>query len=199
MAIKGLKDLHYAIITEENNEETTYSEVKPLGPARAFNIQPSVNTANLRADDQVLFSDSAKGPSAITLNTAYLDAEVEADILGKTVDELGGVTDGGDDDAPYVAIGGRALSARGNGTYEWFWVYRIKFAPGEENKETLEETPAYQTPNLTGESVPRLNDKKERWKVWDGNPKITEEQRTVFDTWFDDVLDSDKVNLPEGA
>jgi|SRR5690625_5160134 len=197
MAIKGLKDLHYAIITEENNETTTYSEVKPLGPARAFNIVPTVNRANLRADDGVLFSDSAKGPATATLNTAYLDAEVEADILGKTTDEFGGVTDGGDDDAPYVAIGGRALSARGG--YEWFWVYRIKFAPGEENKETLEETPAYQTPNLEGESVPRLHDKRERWKVWDENPKITEEQKSLFDNWFDEVHDATTIDLPEGA
>src|SRR5690625_2872830 len=122
MAIKGLKDLHYAVIESESKEKTEYSEVKPLGPARAFNIAPSVNRANLRADDGVLFSDTAKGPSTVTLNTAYLDAEVEAELLGKTIDELGGVTDGGDDNAPYVAVGGRALSARGG--YEWFWVYR---------------------------------------------------------------------------
>lgn len=187
MAIKGLKDLHYAIILEEDNEKTVYGPVKPLGPAQAFNIQPTVNRSNLRADDGVLFSDSAKGPATITLNTAYLDAEVEAELLGKTLDERGGVVDNGDDDAPYVAIGGRALSARGG--YEWFWVYRIKFAPGEENKETLQETPTYQTPNLTGESVPRLHDKQERYKLWDRNPNLTEGDKAIFDTWFDEVVE----------
>lgn len=189
MAIKGLKDLHYAVIEEENENETVYGEVKPLGPARAFNIVPTVNRANLHADDAVLFSDSAKGATTITLETAYLDAEVEADLLGKTVDELGGVTDASTDDAPYVAVGGRALSARGG--YEWFWVYRIKFAPGEENKETQEDTPEYQTPNLEGEAVPRLHDGKERYKVWDQNPDITD--KTIFDKWFDEVVDSDML------
>lgn len=187
MAIKGLKNLHYAIIESENKTETQYGKVKELGPARAFNIQPSINRANLRADDGVLFSDSAKGPSTVTLNTAYLDAEVEADLLGKTVDELGGVADSNNDDAPYVAVGGQALSARGG--YEWFWVYRIKFAPGEENKETLEETPEYQTPNLEGESVPRLHDGKERYKLWDENPDLTPEDKAIFDTWFDEVVE----------
>lgn len=187
MAVKGLKDLHYAVIENESSEETEYGDVKPLGPARAFNIQPSVNRSNLRADDAVLFSDSAKGPSTVTLNTAYLDAEVEADILGKTVDARGGVSDNSGDDAPYVAVGGRALSARGG--YEWFWVYRIKFAPSEENKETLEETPAYQTPNLTGESVPRLNDGEERYKLWDRNPDLEEGDEAIFDDWFDEVVD----------
>lgn len=86
MAIKGLKDLHYAIIEKEDNEETVYGDVKPLGPARAFNIVPTINRANLHADDAVLFSDASKGAATITLETAYLDAEVEADLLGKTVD-----------------------------------------------------------------------------------------------------------------
>jgi len=189
MAIKGLKDLHYAIIEKEDNEETVYGDVKPLGPARAFNIVPTINRANLHADDAVLFSDASKGATTITLETAYLDADVEADLLGKTVDELGGVTDASTDDAPYVAVGGRALSARGG--YEWFWVYRIKFAPGEENKETEEDTPEYQTPNLEGEAVPRLHDGKERYKLWDGNPKI--EDKSIFDGWFDEVVDAEML------
>lgn len=192
MALKGLKDLHYAIITEENEEETTYGEVKRLGPARTFNIQPTVNSANLRADDGVLFSDSAKGASTVTLNTAYLDAEVEADILGKTLDSRGGIVDNKDDDAPYVAIGGKALSARGG--YEYFWVYRIKFAPSEENKETLEETPAYQTPNLTGEALPRLHDGEERYKVWENNPDITDD--AIFEDWFEEVVDPQMEETP---
>lgn len=194
MAIKGLKDLHYAVISEENNEATTYGEVKPLGPARAFSIAPSVNRANLRADDAVLFSDTAKGPSTITLDTAYLDAEVEAELLGKSLDDMGGVTDGSEDDAPYVAVGGKALTARGG--YEFFWVYRIKFAPGEENKETLDETPSYQTPNLTGESVPRLHDRKERYKLWEENPNISEGNKAIFDEWFDEVIDNTWVATP---
>ncbi|MBR2794853.1 MAG: hypothetical protein IKE16_09425, partial [Solobacterium sp.] len=64
MAIKGLKDLVYAKITQEDKTATTYSEVKSLGPAMALNLAPSINRGNLRANDQVLFSDAAKGPIA---------------------------------------------------------------------------------------------------------------------------------------
>ena len=59
----------------------------------ALNLAPTINTANLRADDKVLFSDSSKGPMNITLNTAYLEKEVEADILGKKIAENGGISD----------------------------------------------------------------------------------------------------------
>lgn len=186
MAIKGLKDLHYAVIESEDKTSTTYGVPKELGPAMALNLAPAINRANLRANDGVLFSDAAKGPIAVTLNTAYLEKEVEADVLGKEIDANGGITDSGDDSAPYIAIGGRALSARGG--YEYFWIYRVKLAPAEENKETLQETPAYQTANLTGEAIPRLHDKAEKYKMWDQDPTITD--KTVFDEWFKDVIDS---------
>ena len=189
MAIKGLKDLHYAIILEEDSDKTVYGEVKPLGPAMALNLAPTINRANLRADDKVLFSDAAKGPITVTLNTAYLDEEVEADILGKELDENGGLTDASNDNPPYIAIGGRALSARGG--YEYFWIYRVKLAPAEENKETLQDTPAYQTPNFTGEALPRLHDGLEKYKIWENSPKVTNKE--IFNEWFTKVIDKNWV------
>lgn len=185
MAIMGLKDLHYAVITSESKTETVYGEVKPLGPAMALNLTPSVNRANLRADDAVLFSDSSKGPIAVTLNTAELDKEVEAEILGKTVHSNGLVSDNADDNPPYIAIGGRALNARGG--YDYFWIYRVKLAPAEQNMETKQETPTYQTPSLTGEAIPRLHDGEEKLKAWDKDETIAD--KTVFDEWFDEVID----------
>lgn len=189
MAIKGLKDLHYAIITEEDESKTVYSEVKRLGPAMALNLAPSINRGNLRADDKVLFSDAAKGPIAVTLNTAYLDEEVEADILGKTIHPNGLISDNVNDDPPYIAIGGRAESARGG--YEYFWIYRVKLAPAEENKETKQDTPSYQTPNLSGEALPRLHDGEEKVKLWDGSDKVTDP--SIFEKWFEEVVDKEWV------
>lgn len=187
MAIKGLKDLHYAVILEEDKEKTVYSEVKPLGPAMALNLAPTVNSSNLRADDKVLFTDSAKGPMTVTLNTAYLPKEVEADILGKKIAPNGGISDNVNDNPPYIAIGGRAENAQGG--YDYFWIYRVKFAPGEENMETKQETPAYQTPNLTGQALPRLHDGEEKFKAWDQDEDITD--KSMFEKWFTEVIDKD--------
>jgi phi13 family phage major tail protein len=191
MAIKGLKDLHYAVITEENETETIYGEPKKLGPAMALNLVPSINRGNLRAEDGVIFTDAAKGPIAVTLNTAYLEKEVEADILGKTIHPNGTISDNVNDNPPYIAIGGRALSARGG--YEYFWVYRVKMAPAEDNKETLQETPTYQTPNLTGEAIQRTHDGEEKIKIWDEDPTVVD--KGIFDKWFDEVID--KNTIPE--
>lgn len=195
MAIKGLKDLHYAIITSENDSETVYGEVKPFGPAMALSIQPTINRANLRADDGVLFTDSAKGAITVSVNTAYLEKEVEADILGKTIHENGTISDNVEDDAPYIAIGGRALNARGG--YDYFWLYRVKLAPSEENLETLQETPTYQTPNLTGEAIPRIHDGEEKTKAWDQDPSI--EDKSIFENWFNEVIDKDWTSNGAGG
>lgn len=192
MAIKGLKNLHYAVITQEDSTTTTYSAPKPFGPAMALNVQPSINRANLRADDGVLFSDSAKGPIAVSVNTAYLEKEVEAEILGKTIHANGLISDNVKDDAPYIAIGGQAESARGGS--EFFWLYRVKLAPAEENKETKQDTPTYQTPNLTGEAIPRINDGEEKIKAWDRDETITD--KSVFDEWFTKVIEPDWVATP---
>ncbi|MCR6111754.1 phage tail protein [Bacillus sp. A301a_S52] len=191
MALKGLRNLHYAVIESESEQETVYGEIKPLGPAMAFNIQPSVNTANLRADDKVLFSDSAKGVTSVTLNTAYLEKGVEADLLGKKVHDNGLSSDNVDDNAPYVAVGGQAKSARGG--YEYFWLYRIKFAPAELSMETEQETPTHQTPNLSGEAITRLHDGEERLKQWDGDPDI---EPSIFENWFKEVVDKNTLPTP---
>lgn len=187
MAIKGLKNLHYAIITEEDDQSITYGTPKKFGPAIALNVQPSINRANLRAEDGVLFSDSAKGPIAVTVNTAYLDKQVESDVLGKKIHPNGLMSDNANDNAPYIAIGGEAESARGGS--EFFWLYRVKLAPAEENKQTREETPTYQTPNLTGEAIPRLHDGEEKIKAWDQDETITD--KTVFADWYSEVVDKD--------
>src|SRR5690625_6708182 len=86
MAVIGLKDLHYAKIESESKEATEYSEVKPFGPAMALNLSPSSNDEDLFADDAILFSESAKGPTTVEVNTAYLEEKVEADVLGKQID-----------------------------------------------------------------------------------------------------------------
>ncbi|AJD91534.1 hypothetical protein JMA_22170 [Jeotgalibacillus malaysiensis] len=191
MAIKGLKNLHYAVITEESKTAITYDTPKPLGPAQAFNVVPSINRANLRADDAVLFSDFSKGPMAVTLNTAYLEKEVEAEILGKKIHDNGLLSDNKDDNPPYIAIGGEAASARGGS--EFFWLYRVKLSPAEENKQTGQETPTYNTPTLTGEAIARLHDGEEKLKAWTEDPTITD--KSVFEDWYSEVIDREWAPL----
>jgi phi13 family phage major tail protein len=187
MAVIGLKSLHYAVITNESETETTYGPVKRLGPATAFNMAPTINRASQRADDKVIYSATSKGPTEITLNTTDIPKEVEAELLGKTVHPNGLLSDNANDQAPYVAIGGMAENAKGG--YDYFWIYRVQFAPAEQNMETKQETPTYQLNNLTGQSLPRLHDDEEKTRLYDGDETVTD--KSIFDDWFKKVIDKD--------
>lgn len=185
MATYGLLDLHYAIIESEDSSGTTYGEVKPIAPAMNVGITRTVNRANLRGDNAVRYTAASKGPATITLGTTELPKQVEADLLGKTIAPNGLLVEGDDDKPPYVAIGFRADDARGG--YLYVWLYRVQFSVGESTYETKQETPAYQAPVLTGESIPRLDNGKREAALWDGDPDVTDS--TIFDEWFTTVVD----------
>ncbi len=187
MATYGLKDLYYAKITQEDATSTTYDVPKLIAPAINVGISRSVNRGNLRGDNAVKYTATAKGPAAITLGTTDLPKEVEADLLGKEIAANGLLLEGDDDKAPYVAVGFKADDARGG--FKFVWLYRIQFAVGESTYETKQESPAFQTPVLNGESIARLDTGKRETVLWDGDQSVTDP--TIFDEWFSTVIDED--------
>lgn len=74
-----------------------------------------------------------------------LEPTGKAFLLGGTVDSKGVLIEGGDDIAPYVAMGFK--TARSDGTDDYIWLYKGKFAPGDETFRTKEQgTVNWQTP-----------------------------------------------------
>lgn len=187
MATYGLLDLHYAKIESEDQDSTTYGEVKPIAPAMDVGIQRTVNTANLRGDNTVKYTASSKAPATITLNVTELPKQVEADLLGKKIAENGLLIESDEDEAPYVAFGFKANDARGG--FKYIWLYRVKFNVGESTYATKQETPEFNNPTLTGTSIGRLHDGAREASLWDGDESVTDQ--TIFDEWFNKVIDLD--------
>ncbi len=57
MAQVGLKDLHFAILNKDTIEELTYAVPEPMVGAINATINPTVNTQEVYADDQLWESD----------------------------------------------------------------------------------------------------------------------------------------------
>lgn len=184
MATVGLRDLHYAKITNDADTGTEYGEIKKIAGAITANMSTAYNTANLRADDGVVATAEAKGVTTVTLNTSDLSKAVKADLLGQTINEDGVLIEGDHDVAPYVAIGWR--SEKANGEFRYVWLYKGKFHLPEENYETKQETPAFQTPTLNGQFIARQSDKERKAEVDSDDEEISQ---SVIDNWFNAVYE----------
>ncbi|WP_018934601.1 major tail protein [Gracilibacillus lacisalsi] len=185
MATVGLKDVYYALITEDGESGTTYETPKRMGKGITANLNPTYNTADLRADDGVAETAESRGVTTVSLNTDDLAKQVQADIFGKTINSDGVLIDSEDDRPPYLALMFR--SEKANGAYRYTVLYRGKFTPPAKNYETKQETPAFQTPTTEGRFLRRKSDNKFGAEVDEDDEDLVDS--TITDTWFDSVYE----------
>jgi len=178
----GLKDLHYALLTTDDDTGTTYSTPEKIAGAITAKVSPTVNTSTLYADDGPDEVATALGEITVELNVKDLPLEVQAALLGHTLGDDGVLIKNAGDVAPYVAVGFK--SVKSNGRYRYVWLYKGKFKPPEQDYKTKEDTPEFQTPTISGTFVKRQSDGD--WQA------IGDEDETGFTagaTWFDTVYE----------
>ena len=180
MALKGLKHLVWAKLTEDTGDTLTYGVVKELPGAISLSVNPTVNTAELYADDQLWESDSALGVVNVSVGTASLPLETKAAWMGAKLGADGVLVESSTDTPPYIALGFKALM-RG-GKYRYVWLLKGKAQPVEDNYQTKKENIEYQTPTINLAFMPRIHD--QQWK------RTADEGENGFsgeDSWFSDV------------
>ncbi|CAM5794831.1 major tail protein [Brevibacillus borstelensis] len=182
----GMDMIHYAIMSDETQE--TYATPKPIPGAITGTVSPTTNTETLYADDQAWETASALGEIELELNVADLPQDVLKDLLGATVDANGVLVQASSDVAPYVALGFR--SQKSNGKYRYYWFYKGKFQPNEEEFQTKEDSPSFQTPTITGTFISRQTDKKWRARVDEDGTGVKSE---VITNWFTTVYDGTPI------
>lgn len=175
----GLKDLYYAVCTEEEEGVETYAAPKKLAEAMSADLSVKTATADLYADDAL--SESAKEFTNGTLKLGIKDLTPEtiAKVLGQTVDQNKVVWAGGDDEPPFLAIGFRA--AKTGGKYRYIWLLKCKFEVPGEKYETKGESIKFNTPEITANFYKRKKDGK--WKA----DFVGLEKDKAATTWFTTV------------
>jgi phi13 family phage major tail protein len=174
----GLRDLHYATCTDS---EDAVSYGTPTSMAKAINakITPTTNTATLYANDGADETDSQLGEIGVEIQVKDLTLPVQAALLGHTVSN-GVLVKKASDVAPYVAIGFKSVKA--NGSYRFVWLLKGRFMPQDQEYQTKNGTPQFQTPTIKGTFIRRQFD--EKWQF------VGDEDETGFSlasTWFDAV------------
>jgi phi13 family phage major tail protein len=178
MAIKhstpvGVENLVYALLSDESIP--TYDTVKSMAPLINIKVSPKINSESLYADNRKVEIVSNLGDIDVEIEQQDLPLEVQADILGHSLDEAKGIlTYHNDDMAPYLALGFKIKKA--NGKYRYVWLLKGKFEEYSEEASTTEDKAKFTTPKLKGAFMPRV----------DGNWKYTadEDSGTVPGTFL---------------
>lgn len=172
-----MKDVHYAILMEDNEKGVQYQTPVALPGAISAKISAKTNTDTLYADDGAFETATALGEITLELELADLPLSAQAALLGHTLNN--GILEAkATDEAPYVALGFRALKS--NGKYRYYWLLKGKFEIPSDESQTKEDKVSFKTGTLSGTFVCRQYDGM--WK------KVGDEDETEFtggSTWFD--------------
>jgi phi13 family phage major tail protein len=151
----GLNSLYYAVLTSDTPLATTYNSPVAIAGAINAKISPKSNTETLYCDDGPDETVTSLGEIDVEFETKDIDLNTQAVLLGHSV--TGGVLiKKSTDTAPYVALGFK--SKKSNGSYRYVWLYKGKFALQEQEYQTAEDKPKFQTPKIKGTFIKRTFD-----------------------------------------
>lgn len=179
MAQVGLKDLHFAILTQDTKEGLTYEVPEAMVGAINATINPAVNTQELYADDQLWESVSALGKIDVEVETADLPLSIRAKILGNELKE-GVLVENKGDIAPHLALGFKSLKS--NGKYRYIWLLKGVAQPMAEDYSTKKDNVEHKTPKIKFTFMPRLHDGD-----WKRTADEDSENFMGVATWFEKV------------
>ena len=191
MATIGLDKLYYADITEAVNGEETYGTPQVLAKAISADLSVELAEAILYADDGAAEIVKEFKSGTLSLGVDDIGTDAAQDLTGATLDTNGVLISSGEDTGKPVAVGFRAQKS--NGTYRYFWLYRIKFGLPATNLATKGDSISFSTPTIEG-TVMRRNkvdgNGKHPWKseVTEGNTGVA---ASTLASWFTTVYEPD--------
>lgn len=196
MATIGLDRLYYSKITEDANGEETYAQPSVLAKAITAELSVELVEAILYADDGAAEVVKDFNSGTLTLGVDDIGPTVAADLTGASTDDNGVLISASENVGIPVAVGFRAQ--RANGTYRYFWLYRVKFGLPATNLQTKADSITFSTPTIEG-TVMRRNKLdglgKHPWKaeVTEGDPGVSS---TTITGWFTEVYEPVYTPVP---
>jgi len=186
----GLKDLHYALLVQDDENGVSYQTPVKITGAITANINPNTTIESLFADDGPMETASSLGQIELELVAADFPLDVQATLLGHTVVN-GRLVRKASDVPPWVAIGFRSLKS--NGKYRYVWLLKGKFYVPEMNHETKSDTINFQTPTMNAAFVKR--DYDDAW-IHQTDEDMTDYTPAIGDNWFNQVDPTDDTAAP---
>lgn len=181
----GVQNAHYAPLTADASTGTTYGIPEKIANSIKISVSPSVNTAQLYADNVAVAQNQKVGNITVSLEVDQLDNAIVEKLLGASKNADGVLEYKADDQAPYVAFGFEAPLSGGGVRY--VWLYKGKFSLTEDSYETQGEQLAFQTKTISGTFVARVSDKM--WKREVDSADLAVGKESIGTDWFTDVYE----------
>ena len=189
MATIGLDKLFYAKITEDKDGNETYATPVQLAKAMTADLSVELAEATLYADDGASEIVKEFKSGTLSLGVDDLGGSVASDLTGAVIDSNGVVISTAEDGGDPVAVGFRAKKS--NGTYRYFWLYRVKFGIPATALATKGDSITFNTPTIEGTILRRnkVDGKgKHPWKaeVTEGDTAVT---AATITNWYKEVYE----------
>lgn len=182
----GLKNVHYAVATEDAEGVITYGTPKRIRGAVELSVEPRGDMTEFYADDVLYYSSSNNNGYDGTLTIARIPQEFAVDVLGDELDEVSGViTERSDAKQRKFAL---MFEFDGDEKATRQVLYHCSASRPSVTSSTKTETTEPNTNELTFIASPRPSDYKVKTKTAD---TVVDE---VYNAWYEQVFE-----LPEGA
>lgn len=187
-SVVGLRDLYYALVTQDDVDAYAAGTPAILAPAVAASHKPKNSSKIQYADDGAFDTLVSEGETEIELEVTNIPLSILAIVLGKEYDAVNGrMFDNAGAVPPDVALGFR--SVKSNGSYKYFWYLKGKFSMPDEEQMTKGEAPEPKTIKIKFTAVKTIY-AFDLGDISDGVKRVVgDEDISGFSgtTWFDDV------------
>lgn len=179
----GLKNVHYAIVTETPDQttgeiETTYSAVKAWPGAVSMSMSASGEQSKFYADNSVYYTVSTNAGYDVEFECAAVPEDVEVNVLGQTKDSNDVITETSNDTIKYIAL---MFEFNGDQGATRHLLYRCMLTRPTVEGSTSEDSTSVQTSKLNMTASARPDDGKIHAKIGpDGDA-------TTYAGWYESV------------
>lgn len=174
----GLKDIHIATLTKDDDTAATYDTPVKLERAINAKITPKSNSENIYSDDSMEDIITSFDSIDVELEVNQLSLDSRAKLQGGKVVK-GVLIENKDDEAPTIALGFK--SKKNNGKYRFVWLLKGKFEPASDEYETEADKPKVQSAKLKGTFYPREFDSNYRFIADEDAEGV---DATIISGWF---------------
>lgn len=177
----GIKNVYYAIATDDNTGVLTYAEPVAWPGAVSLSLDAQGDTNTFYADNIAYFTSSANNGYQGDLETALIPDSFRTDVLGETLDTKGMYVETANTPTVEFAL---LFQFEGDQEATRHCLYRCVASRPAVNGNTKEESIEPQTESITITAMPRLND-----DVVKARCPYSASTSSTYATWFDAVVE----------